>query len=266
MQRSTVDSLLRISQAYCEQVCEKQTLDFGIVYSSVRFRGLPDCNQYREVIAEAPTQLQAAHEECEACFLQMGLTCFGWAPAQGRASAECVSFLASHGYVPRSFTAMTLAEWISGTPGGDVRVLPARAMREAYGATFALEATGATTASDRTARIESALERLDSSHLDMFVALHGGAPAGRCGLFQVGDLCEVIDPVVAPNFASRGVESALLGHVLALAKRLALRNVFARVLTENEADRRLLERHGFSADGVFTECVRTSAPAEPAQR
>ena len=259
MQRSTVDSLLRISQAYCEQLCEKQTLDYGIVYSSLRFAGLPECNQYREVIAETPEQLHAAFAECETCFSRMGLHCHRWAPAQSRTSEEITRFLASAGYRPRPEIAFTLTDWVAETPSREIRILPARAMRSAFGATFL---NAARDESLRAAHIEAALERLDSSHLDMFVALHGSEPAGRCGLLQVGDLCEVIDLSVLPNFVERGVGSAMLAHVLALAKRLELRNVYARVPTENEAGRRLFERHGFAADGLITEFVRTVAPAE----
>ncbi len=253
-----MDSLLRISQASCEQLCEKQTLDYGIVFSSRRFAGLPECNQYREVIAETPEQLHAALAECETCFSRMGLHCRRWAPAQSRVSDDASRLLASVGYRPQKEVAFALAGWVVEATAREIRILPARAMRSAFSATFVAASWDEAL---RAARIEAALERLDSPHLDMFVALRGSEPAGRCGLLQVGDLCEVIDLSVLPTFAECGVGSALLAHVLALAKRLALRNVYARVSIENEANRRLFERHGFAADGVITEFVRTYGPA-----
>ncbi|MGI0149236.1 MAG: hypothetical protein ACREDF_06870, partial [Thermoplasmata archaeon] len=136
MTRSAVDSLLRIEQAYCAQLCEKRILDYGIAYYSARFAGLPEVNQYREVIAETPSQLRAAHAECEAFFRSQDLCCCRWAPARGAADDEAARFLADLGYRSHREVALSFTQWVAPTRVSGVRILPARAMRGAFRGTF----------------------------------------------------------------------------------------------------------------------------------
>lgn len=253
MQSPTVNSLLRISQAYCEQLCEKQTLEYGIVFSSPRFPELAECNQFREVIAETLPQAGVAVDECDQCFAARGSRCLRWAPAEGRTSEEIARFLTDRGFVPRQELALTLSRWVGDPPTREIRVLPARAMRDAFAKTFASSGAGRGLEDEQR---EAALERLDSSHLDMFVALYDGEPAGRGGLFQVGDVCELVDVSVLAGFTGRGVDSALVSQALSLARRLAFRRVYARFVADDDAKRDLLLRHGFVADGSIVEFVR----------
>ena len=52
MERSTVGSLLRTTQALCGQLCEKETLTHGIAYTCARYPNLSEVNQFREVVVE----------------------------------------------------------------------------------------------------------------------------------------------------------------------------------------------------------------------
>jgi hypothetical protein len=54
----------------------------------------------------------------------------------------------------------------------------------------------------------------------------------------------------------QGVEQALLSHVLALAKRLTMRNVLTQIDETDRAGRRFLQEAGFVCDGEIVEFER----------
>ncbi len=252
MERSTVGSLLRSTQAYCAQVCDRQTLTDGIAYYSERFAGLPEANQFREVIIDDPARIPAAYDEAERWFREHGLDCRRWAPADGRASDELSDFLVGHGFRRREYTAMALNRWSAIDVADNVKVLPARAMRAAFHETVQGAALPSP-AELREVLIEAYDERLNDPQYDMFVALVDGQPAGRCVLYQVGDIARIMDLTVLTPFTGHGVEAALTAHALALAKRLAMRNICVQVETDDPAQRTWFESAGFVEDGTIVE-------------
>ncbi len=255
MDRTTVGSLLRSIQAYCSELCERETLDCGIAYYCRRFAALPEANQFREVLIEDCSRIQEAFEQAEAWFERRGLFCHRWAPAVGGATTELTDFLTQRGFTVRRSTAMALARWVEQDTPEQVRILPARAMREAYRGTFiCAPAPGSPRARELLA--EASLERLDDPQLDMVVALWDKQPVGRCGLYQVGDVARVMSVSVLPAFAGRGAEQALLTHVLALAKRLTMRDILVQVDETDAPTRILLEEAGFVPDGEIVEFER----------
>lgn len=298
MQRSTVGSLLRSTQAACGQICEKQTLELGIAYYSDEFAALPDANQFREVIADDPQSLPQAFEEASQWFEQRGLTILRWAPASGTAAAATIDFLKQRGFRPRTSSAMILSQWIDVEAPAEVRVLPARAMRAALRETFPAadqavgdgpSELGQGARSSRVVRTSVPLpdgrgtdslrdiahrdpaadaceRRMDDPQYDMFVAMVAGFPAGRCALYQVGDIARVMDLTVGERFSDAGVDRALIGHVLAMARRLAMRNICVQVDEDQTATRGLLEQAGFVADGSLVEFDRRGSDhAAPAR-
>lgn len=254
VERTTVGALLRSAQAFCGQLCEKETLDFGIAYYCPRFPALPEVNQFREVLIDDPRHVSAAFEQAESWFVSRGLRCRRWAPAGGKAVPELRSFLEDRGFRPRTWTAMVLSRWTEGTVAEGLRLVPARAVRAAFHETFLRSDRG--TPAEREALAEAYSERLDDPSMDMFVALVGGEPAGRAALHQVGDIGRILDLTTLPAFAGRGVEEALLCHVLALGKRLMMKLVCTQVEHDNAPRRRLLESAGFVPDGEIIEFDR----------
>lgn len=252
MERSTVGSLLRSTQAYCAQVCDRQTLTDGIAYYSERFAGLTEANQFREIIIDDPARIPAAYEEAERWFREHGLDCRCWAPADGRASDELSDFLVVRGFQRREYTAMALARWDNIEVADDVNALPARAMRAAFHRTVQ-DAESPSPLELRQLLVEAYDERLNDPQYDMFVALVDRQPAGRCALYQVGDIARLMDLTVLPPFAGRGVEAALTAHALALAKRLTMRNICVQVATDYSTRRTWFESAGFVEDGTIVE-------------
>lgn len=255
MERTTVGSLLRTTQAYCSELCEKETLEYGIAYYSRRFSALAEANQFREVMIEGAARIPDAFEQTESWFRQRDLFCHRWAPAQGRGTDRLAEFLVRQGFHARRFVAMSLTRWVEHQTSEHVRILPARAMRGAYRDTFLnIDGSKSPATSDQLA--EASLERLDDPHLDMVVAMWDKQPVGRCGLYQVGDIARVMSVRVSTEFAGRGVEEALLAHVLALAKRLTMQNVLSQIDETDRAGRTFLQEAGFVCDGEIVEFER----------
>lgn len=258
---STVGSILRATQAFCQQLCDKQTLDHGIAFYSDRFAGLPEANQFREIVLPDSSTVADAFRESEAWFRDHGLTCLRWAPAAGMKSDDWGDFLASHGFAQRTFTAMLLTDRVELQPPPDVRILHARAVRAAFRETVlqpprARGTTPPQTSGAREWMADACEARLDDPQFDMFVALVEKRAAGRAALYQVGDFARIMDFVVLDDFAGRGVERALLDHVLALARRLAMRSVVVQVSDAEPERCELFQAGGFTADGRITEFHR----------
>jgi N-acetylglutamate synthase-like GNAT family acetyltransferase len=247
--------ILRSEQAYCLQLCEKETLEYGIAYYSDRFGDHPDVNQFREVLIEDDAKVDEAVEQAEQWFRGRGLTCRRWATAECQDPMKLASSLEARGFRARSSTAMVLTQWVDLQAPASVRVLPARAMRAAFRQTFSGHEL--VNAGVRLVQVEGAAEeRLNDAPYEMFVALIDRRPAGRCALYQVGDIARVMDFAVLPTFSDAGVGNALLASVLALAKRLTMRSVCALVNLRDASTFELLQRAGFVADGELVEFTR----------
>jgi len=228
MARSTVDSLLRTTQAYCEQLCDKETLDAGVAFYSERFAAVAQANQFREIWIDDPSTIPQAWEQGARWFGNRGLRCLRCAPAGGQPSAALSSFLVEQGFTPRVYSAMVLTKWVEIAPVATLRILPARAMRAAFRET--IERTTAATDSAAVGQIVAAYEdRLDDPPFDMFVAMKEHEPAGCCALYQVGDVARVMDLAMLDGCDDAHVGVALVGHLLTIARRLAMKHVYVQV-------------------------------------
>jgi len=255
MQRSSVDSLLRTSQAYCQQVCDKQTLEYGIAFYSERFPRVAEANQFREVWIDDPARIPEAFDEAEAWFAERELRCRRWAPAGGQASDEVMTYLADRGFALRTYRTMMLTQWVDMPFDGEVRILPARAMRAAFRTTLE-HMPGLVSPQEREQAVLAMEERLDDPPYDMFVALQQNKPVGCCALYQVGDVARVMDLTVADGAVGDQIADGLLAHVLGLARRLAIKHVYTQVPVENAERHVLFARVGFVADGELIEFER----------
>ncbi|MCG3132516.1 MAG: hypothetical protein FLDDKLPJ_03367 [Phycisphaerae bacterium] len=251
MTHTTLGSILRSSQAYCGQLCERHTLDLGVAFVCERFVTLPEVNQFREVILPPGRRAEEAFAEAESFFAGRGLTCHRWAPAEGRRIDGLGSFLIVRGFVEIEYVCLTLARWVHLIPAPQVRILPARAMRGAYEATFG----------DAQEAKAAGVARLDDASFDAFVALQAGRPAGRIALHQVGDIGRIIEPEILAGTDEATVERALLAHVLALAQRLQMRTVCLPLAVERGERLARLRSAGFEVDGRVIEYHREAEGA-----
>jgi RimJ/RimL family protein N-acetyltransferase len=255
MSTTTIGSLLRSSQAHCQQLCEKETLRYGIAFHCPAYPRLGEVNQYREVLLDGPHDAAAAWAEAEAFFAAQGLACLGVAPAMAQSPDPFDDVLRPAGFERREYAAFVLTQWPEGEPDPAVRVLPARAMRAAFRRTFEHDAV----TPDPHAYADASESRLDDPPYDMFVATVDGQPVGRCALYQVGDLARVMELRTIAHPSEAAATDALLHHALGLARRLAMRNVIAQVDVRNHALLAAVRRAGFQDDGAIVEFQREAA-------
>lgn len=250
IERSTVGSLLRCTQAYCQQICGKETLQYGIAYYAPRFPFLSDANQFREITVRDRAGVLSAVEEGLAWFTARNLHCHVFAPAVNQPADDFAVALAPHGFVPKRFAALRLTRWVDGEAAG-IRVLPARAMRAALRETFLQDP--AMPAPLREASADAFMERLDDAALDAFVAVVDGRPVGRGSLHQVGDLAQLVDFSALPTDAASAVERALVHQTLGIARRLAIKHILTQVDAAQTERILRLESVGFERDGEIVE-------------
>jgi len=227
MATATVSALLRANQAYYAQLCETCSLEqWGIAFTAkeAAYARVAEANQFREIVIDEtmrPAEVYAAVEEH---FGVRGLSCLIWAPAADAPTDALGSFLAERGFVRREIVAMGPTAGVDRPADDRVRVLPARAMRRAmreiHGRQYA-SVDGAT----REALVSAAVERLNDPRMDGFVAMHGSAAVGYGVLFQIGDVGRISALHVVEGARRQGVGRALIGQMVRLARRLALRVV-----------------------------------------
>jgi ribosomal protein S18 acetylase RimI-like enzyme len=241
---TAVGAVLRSNQAYHELLSDKHTLQWGIAFSCPRLAPLPAGNEFREVWIDDAGQVGAALAEVDAHFAQRGVHCHRWALAESQDPGIVEAGLAAAGYRREDLQVLALGAWPSSREFDHVRVLPARPMRAAY--QTVLEFASAEDApAAREEFVVAGVDRLDDHRMDMNVAMVEGKPAGACALFQVGDIARIVDLYVAPQFRRRQVATALLDHVIAMARRLMMRIVCIETPESNAAGLELLDRMGF---------------------
>ncbi len=273
MERTAIGSWLRSTQAFCQQLCDKETLQYGIAYYSPRFAPLVEACQFREVWIPDPSKVADAFRETESWFASRNLHCLRWSPAEGQGTEHLGPFLIERGFTPRQSLIMGLARWTSALSTHGLRILPARATRAALRETFrdhagpsfrnAGPAFPSRSSRDddqplEDLRAEAAVERLDDPQLDMFVALADKTSVGRCALYQTGDIAQIVDLAVTDHAAADHARAALLHHALALAKRLTIPTVLVALAPQDRPQQALFESAGFIAAGTYVEFDRES--------
>ena len=131
-------------------------------------------------------------------------------------------------------------------------------MRAALRETF-VESDSSTSAAESGWLADACEERMNDPQFDMFVALVNGRSAGRCALYQVGDIARVMDLSVRSAFGDSDVDRALVAHMLSLAKRLSMRNICVQIADTDGRGCAWFEPFGFVTDGTIVEFDRDTS-------
>jgi GNAT superfamily N-acetyltransferase len=253
---SIVSAVRRAEQAYCEQVTQAETLDFGVAFTSGAFPHSADGNQFREVQLGG-TPIAEAFEAVERYYAQRNLTCFRWVPAMNEPLDAYDAFLPSRGFIRRDRLALVMADWpATAPPDPAVRIIPARAMRRAYRATFLDPGDSRWSEESKGRMADEAEERMNDANYDVFVAMLGDRPAGRVGYHEVGDIAALRDLYVVQAVRRAGVGRALTMHVVMLAKRLSPRLLVTSLADDEPPGSRYVGRIGFVPVGRMAEFDR----------
>lgn len=255
MATTTESAIQRSMQAYCLQLSDACSLEWGVAYTCPRFARLDVANQLREVIVERPEDVSSAFSAAEAYFAERGTRCLRWSAALDEPIDEMASFLAERGFRREDFSVMAVRGWVEIPVREAFRVLPARAMRKALAAILRRR-YGEMDPTVAGASVEASMERLDEAQMEGFVAMCGSEAVGWCSFFEVGDIGMVTDLFVAASHRRRGVGTALMGHTLKLARRLLKRVTCVRVGADQTGAIELFRRCGLEVDGAVVEFVR----------
>ena len=246
-----VTAARKSEQALCEQLCEWESLPYGVAFWSEAFPWAAEANQLRDVWL-ADVNGQSAFEQAEVYFEERGLKCGRWTPASGQAVEPVAELLLRHGWQKKTSTVWGLSSWslLEAPADESMRILPARAMPKALRETFNDGAPD----SDR--RAELAAERLNDSRLDLFVAMHDGKPVGRVGYLQVGDIARLSELFVLSDSRRIGVGRAMAMHFLQLARRLLPHVIVACSKVDDAPAAAFLGAMGFSSAGEIEHFER----------
>ena len=241
---NTPDEILaavrRTEQTHAEQIASWDSLEIGTAFSSDAFPGLAAANQLRDVWLQE-IGAEDAYERCESLYTDKGLTCRRWTPALAQDPAPIDALLAKKGWTRRNVVAMQLCRLAVPDDSHDsIRILPARAMKRAYRATFE---------SGSGEEAAAGIERLNDANYDAVVAVIDGKSAGRAAFLEAGDIARLADVFVLPALRRRGVGRALGLHFLKLVQRLSPRLVVAACPSSDEQAIAYLGRTGFDPAG-----------------
>ncbi|MBI5764338.1 MAG: GNAT family N-acetyltransferase [Planctomycetes bacterium] len=241
-----VTAYRRSERSLVEQVSQWESLDYGVAYWSAAHPALAEANQLRDVWL-ADVAADEAFARAEDFFAQRGARCGKWTAASSQSEGPVLDLMTSKGWQRVETQVMSLARWNLAEVAVDpaIRILPARAMRKAHRATFG----------ESSAEGDAAVDRLNDSNLDEFVAMVDGVAAGRIGYLSVGDTARITNVFVLPAFRGRRVGMQLIAHVLRLAKRLLPKALVTGA--ESAADQVFLNRCGFDAAGTTVEFRRS---------
>lgn len=249
--KEIVSAVRRFDQAWCEQICEWESLAHGVAYCSAEFPSLPEAHQLRDVwLADADAE--QAYQQVEEYYRERGASCHLWVPGSGQPVEPVEALLVGKGWRREERTAMSLTRMdaIDGSADETVRILPARAMPRAYRLSLSESVAG------NDDYVNAGFERLDDANHDAFLAMIDGDVAGRISYLEVGDIAGVTDFHVSPKYRDRSVGFALMAHVLQLARRLLPRVMAACISSEDQTGQSFLERCGFSEAGALVQFRR----------
>lgn len=260
-------AFIRSQQSLHAHLSIPESLGIGSAYCAPSLPRVRDANQVCDVLLGGVDPAEA-FDRVESHFAARATRCLRWtlspdqspAPVErhltalGWAAAPCALLGTDH--LPADLLRQPAPE---SAPHG-IRILPARAMRRAFAATFIDAPAALETAEPAGQRADAAVQRLDDSNYDVFVATLDGRPAGRAALMLAGDIGRVHDLFVLPGLRGRGIARALLRHVFQLAYRLRPRVVVADVpgneSTESAAARHLLTAFGLRGFGTLHQWNR----------
>lgn len=250
----------RSAQVYHEQFTEQTALSAGVAFTCPAYPNLHEGNHFREVVIPESGSLASVFDEVHDFYTRLGLICYAWVPAAGTPIEPLEAFLSQRGFTTRENLCMVWNREVDFPAVPDVRILPARPMRKAL---RELQMND-TTYDEATRRmlVASHNDRLDDPQYDQVVAMIGNEPAGTAVLLQAGEIGRIENVFVAEQFRRRSVGLALMAHLLAMAKRLALRITVLETTPDNAAAIALYQRCGFDPAGTFIEFRAPEATRE----
>lgn len=242
----------RSEQAWCEQICTWESLDYGVAFTCERYPTLKAVQQLRDVWL-ADVSGAEAFDRAEAYFTERGLTCSLWSPASGQAVEPVAAFMNEKGWHRESLAVLAWTDSERSpteTDCEDVRILPARAMRRAYRSFLESLHAGDEFACD------AAFDRLDDASYEVLLAVRDGTAIARIGYHEVGEFARLRDFSYLSAGDDDAIRRVLIAHFLLRAKRMLPRAVVACVPESSRDEIGFLQSCGFANAGQLDQFRR----------
>lgn len=242
----------RTEQVWWEQICEWESLEYGVAFCCRRYPSVAEAQQLRDVWL-ADIEGREAFDRAEAYYAERGLTCSQWTPASGQDDDQVNALMTDKGWQREDIVALSLAD-IEKSPAElereGVRILPARAMRRAYRAFLETIHAG------DEAACNAAFDRLDDASYEVLLAVRAGAAVGRIGYHEVGEFTRLREFSISSDADETELRRLLLAHFLLRARRLSPRVVVACCLASATDDIAFLTDCGFAEGGRLVRFCR----------
>lgn len=175
-----------------------------------------EANFAADVTVRNPAAMEKLLTRIGSHYRSHSLVCHRLIPAQAVPEQDdATAVLARHGYArePRLVMMMDRARWPASVRT-DLQVLPARSAMRLYGAfqRAVHEVTYTTAVADGLAAC--AVDVLDDSRLDMFVARLNGRLVAAAGVMSLGQNGVLWDVSTHPDYRRQGIQKALLSYLL----------------------------------------------------
>ncbi len=246
-----ISAARRSERARSELLAEFEKCEFGDAFHNAEFPGIHEANMLQDVWLD---QLDAdtVFDATERLYDTRNTTCCVWMPATIQPLEAIESALLPRGWKRRDLAAAYLSNaWLfDESPPDELRLLPARAMRRAYRATFADDGPAAEPLA------EAAFARLDDASYNAFIAMRGDQPVGRAAYLETGDIARLMDVHVMADVRRQGIGRAMIAHMLQLARRLLPRIVVACPPNDDKTATVFLEHCGFVISGTIPQFIR----------
>jgi hypothetical protein len=242
----------RSEQAWWEQICTWESLEYGVAFTCERYPTLAAAQQLRDVWLAEATGAEA-FDRAEAYFTERGLTCGLWSPASGQTIEPVAAIMNEKGWQRESLAVLGWTDSEkspSETEHDDVRILPARAMRRAYRSFLESLHTGDESACD------AAFDRLDDASYEVLLAVRDGAAIARIGYHEVGEFARLQEFSCLSAGDDDAIRRVLVAHFLLRAKRMLPRAVVACVPESSTDEISFLQTCGFVVAGQLEQFRR----------
>ena len=251
-QNEVLSAVRRTEQVYWEQICEWESLEYGVAFSCPRYPDLAGAQQLRDVwLAELDGP--AAFDRAEQYYADRNLTCAVWSPASGQATEPVEAVMNVKGWRREDIVALSLADIDKGPGELELeghRVLPARAMRRAYLAYLESRHPG------RQQECDAAFDRLDDANYELLLAVRSGDVVGAIAYHEVGEVARLREFSRSSDADESAVRRLLMAHFLLRARRLSPRAVVAGCSESAPQEIQFLEECGFAQAGKLPQFHR----------
>ena len=242
----------RTSAMWVTHLADGESLDAGTAYANRELTAVSDANNFRDAALHDPLSVGEIVARVESHYAQQGARCAylvmnpSAPPVQ---TQPLIDHLLAAGYCRQSDDILYLRKVAlqEVAPIAGLKVIPARASYRHV----EILARQVHSGPHADQQVEAALRHLDDPHYDALLALLGDDPVASLGVMSAGELAQIQQLYVAPDFRRRGIGRLMVNRGLEICARSLSKHIFVLVDPRDDASRSLYAAFGFARIGSF---------------